>query len=358
MNKLVPMPSATVANFGVSLEIQRHIKCIQFIFSNQLQSMSLLGLFPLLQAWVAFYRKVKNKNYFSKEKRLKPHQVREDFRGVGAGRSSTSQPPLALPPGRQRVPRPGAERGVGRAFEPLRAGRGRWRGGGGGGAVRGAALGHRACQRGLHRSRGVPPCGSHPSHGPRIPPAPGWARALRADPGPRLGSCCCCCCSGCWPRACKGRGAAAAPRRTATAARSTPSRRASAACSARTTCAPLRRWAPRPRPRSPCRSRRAPGARGPPGPCAASGAAGRPGRGKRGARVWGGGAGPEPRGLPPAAQALPSQRRVWGPVPAQGLGAPSVPCGTSPWTLPPGVRGPGLRWAALTPPRLSFIQHV
>lgn len=89
--------------------------------------------------------------------------------------------------------------------------------------------------------------------------------------------------------------------------------------------------------------------RGPPGPCAASGAAGRPGRGKRGARVWGGGARAEPRSLPLAAQALPSQRRVWGPVPAQGLGAPSVPRGTSPWTLPPGVRGPGLLWAALTP---------
>lgn len=138
---------------------------------------------------------------------------------------------------------------MGRAVAPLRAGRGRWRGGGG---SRGAARGSGARQRGPRRSRGVPPCGPHPSPQLDIPLASGWARASRAGPEPGLGSCCCCCCSGCWPRGRRERGAAAAPRRTATAAQSTPSRRASAACSARTTCAPLRRWAPGPRLRSPC----------------------------------------------------------------------------------------------------------
>lgn len=144
---------------------------------------------------------------------------------------------------------------------------------------------------------------------PLITPALGWEHAPRVGPRPGLGFCCCCCrcCSGCWPPARRRRGAEAAPRRTATAALSTPSRRASAACSARTTCASLRRWASGPRPRSPCPGRRAPGAG------AGLGRARPPGRGKRGAQSRDGGAGPAPR-------CLRGQCRFWRLVPACGRG--------------------------------------
>lgn len=176
---------------------------------------------------------------------------------------------------------------------------------------------------------------------PRIPPALGWEHAPRVGPRPGLGSCCCCrCCSGCWPPARRRRGAEAAPRRTATAALSTPSRRASAACSARTTCASLRRWVSGPRPRSPCPGRRAPGAE------AGLGRA-RPPRRGRGVPIPGTGV----AGLRPEAclASVGSGGRFRLGARVQSRGAPSVPRCTSPWTLPPRAARPGFSWGALTP---------
>lgn len=224
---------------------------------------------------------------------------------------------------------PGAGRGVGRAVAPLREGRGRWR-------CDSAAAG-----RGARPRERPQPCG---------PPSrqPAWARAPLADPGPGPGSWCCCC-SGCSRRERGARGAAAAPRRTATAAPPTPSRRASAACSARTTCEPLRRWAPGPRPRSPCPPPRtlAPGAVlgrvRPPGPQAGE---------ERAAR-------PAPRGLPPAR--LPVHRTRGGLDVSPGVrpGRPAAGALYSAWHFSLDLvreRGAARALAAaLTRPRLSFI---
>lgn len=100
--------------------------------------LSLLRLWQVFQAWVAFYGKAKNKNYL-KKKKIKTSPGQGGLLEGGGGETKQPQP---SPAGSGQVdgwsPRLGAGPGVGRAVAPLRAGRGRWRSSGSGRHKRGA----------------------------------------------------------------------------------------------------------------------------------------------------------------------------------------------------------------------------
>lgn len=275
-----------------------------------------------------------------------------------AGRSVTSQ--LSRAPARSSAGPAsggGARRGAGsrRAFA---RGRGRWRGGGGGGgggARAGAARGPLARQRDPRRSRGVPPCGPHPSSRPDIRRLQDGC-ALREDPGARTGFLLLLLLLGLVAPGAQGarsRGGTEknSYRRTVNTFSQSVSglfgednvraaqKVGAGPAPAVTLLRPPRAWRPGPlgraRPRGcrPARLRK-----------------GRPGSGAwvRACRLW-----PEP-GL--------GQRRVWGRVPAQVwcAGPRRALCSMRYFSLnlaPEGTRS-GPPSAALTPPRLSFIHST